>query len=494
MLDEVNLNKKISKKDYNEELDVLKFRLGELQRELRNAKIPFIMVFEGWEASGISLICNKVIRSFDPRGYVMYPIGKPGDLEAIMPFFWRFWEKIPPKSQITIFDRSWYSRIIYENIKNSRQCRKNLNYAEIFERQLLDDGYLILKFFIHISKKEQKKRFKKSETDPCLKYYLENSDWNPKDDYDRYYPYIDDMLSETSTESAPWNIIEADNTEYAVIKTYKTIIKEIEDFLCRQNTSDTFFAHIKNKYRPEKFTLPDAEPENPLSKPEYLNLKDKYGESIRNLQAELYKNKIPLIVLYEGWDAAGKGGSIIRFTEYLNPRGYRIIPVSAPTESELQYNYLWRFYNHLPKPGKIRIFDRSWYGRVLVERVEGLCSDYEWQRAYQEINEFESQILDWGAILIKFWMHIDKNEQLRRFEERQYNPYKQWKITEDDWRNRSKWDEYESAISDMIRITSTELCPWNIVLGNNKYNARIQTLATISHEVSRRLLENQNEN
>lgn len=487
MLDEADLGKKILKEHYDEEINSLKLRLGELQRDLRNAKIPVIMVFEGWDASGISNICNKIIRSIDPRGYTLYPTGKPTEHELSMPFFWRFWAKIPPKGYIAIFDRSWYSRILYENIKYAEKCRRAINYAEIFERQLFDDGYLIIKFFLHISKKEQKKRFKKSSSDPCLKFYLENTDWNPKDDYDKYYPYIDDLLNQTNTGYAPWNIIEADDIDYAVIKTYHKIIKIAEDALCCQKTSDRYFEHMKSNYYQNHFTLPEATPKNPLQKSEYSKIKDKYGENLQKLQAELYKNKIPLIILYEGWDAAGKGGAIVRLTQYINPRGYRIIPVSAPTESELQYNYLWRFYNNLPKPGRIRIFDRSWYGRVLVERVEGLCLDNEWQRAYHEINEFEAQIIDWGAIIVKFWMHIDKKEQLRRFEERQYNPYKQWKITEDDWRNRSKWDQYESAVSDMIRLTSTETCPWNIVLGNNKYNARIQTLATISHAVESRL-------
>ena len=487
MLENTSHGKKISKAEYEKEQEALKLRLGELQRELSKAKVPVIIVFEGWQASGISAVCNMVIRSIDSRGYTMYSTGKPDEYEARMPFFWRFWNKIPFKGHIAVFDRSWYSRIMRENIKEEAGCRRALYYANIFERQLSDDGYLIIKFFFHISKKEQKKRFKDDGLDPCFKYYLKKMDWNPKEDYEKYYPLIDDMLSETNSEFAKWNIIEADNTEYAALKTYKILINSIEDFLNLKNRADFVFLKIDNAYYPEKFPLPDANPKNPLSKDEYSLLKENTGEKIKNLQAELYKKKISLIVLYEGWDAAGKGGSIIRFTEYLNPRGYRIIPTTAPNDTEKEYNYLWRFYKNLPKPGAIRIFDRSWYGRVLVERVEGFCPDYEWQRAYREINEFESQILDSNAVIVKFWMHINRDEQLKRFHERQSNPYKQWKITDEDWRNRAKWNQYEDAVSDMIRLTGTKQCPWNIVLGNNKYNARIQTLETILHSAEEKI-------
>ncbi|MBP2132737.1 polyphosphate kinase 2 (PPK2 family) [Methanomicrobium sp. W14] len=493
MLKNVNPDLKISKHDYNEEIDSLKLRLGELQRELRNSKIPVIIVFEGWDAAGIAKVCNKVIRSFDPRGYTLYHIGDPGTAEKSMPLFWRFWKRIPSKGNIVIFDRSWYSRILHEDIRISRKCRVSINYSGIFERQLYDDGYLIIKLFLHISKHEQKKRFKNPDDDPCLKYYIKNTDWNPNDDYDKYYPYIDDILNETDYDFAPWNIIESDDPNFAVIKTYRLLIKYAEDFLSARKTSDSQFARLKYIPAPERFTLPDAEPDNPLNRDDYLKLKKKHGKEIQKLQAELYKKRIPLILLFEGWDASGKGGAIVRFTEYLNPRGYRIIPISAPSDAELKYNYLWRFYKELPIPGMIRIFDRSWYGRVLVERVEELCSDYEWQRAYHEINELEEQLLEWGAVVIKFWMHIDKDEQLRRFRERQNNPYKQWKITEEDWRNRSKWDKYELAVSDMVRLTSTEKCPWNIVLGNNKYNARIQTLSTIENEIKSKIQEIKNE-
>ncbi len=200
---------------------------------------------------------------------------------------------------------------------------------------------------------------------------------------------------------------------------------------------------------------------------------------LRQLGYQVYLQKRPVIILFEGWDAAGKGGAIKRITEKLDPRGYVVYPISSPHGEDRTRHYLYRFWRRLPERGQIAIFDRSWYGRVLVERVEGFACEAEWKRAYKEINSFERQLRDFGAILAKFWIHISREEQLRRFEERKAIGYKAWKLTDEDWRNREKWEAYEEAVEEMLVKTSTATSPWTLIEGNDKYWARTKVLAKV---------------
>jgi polyphosphate kinase 2 (PPK2 family) len=226
------------------------------------------------------------------------------------------------------------------------------------------------------------------------------------------------------------------------------------------------------------------------SKDEYKPLLEKYQEELRKLQFVTYRQRIPVVIVFEGWDAAGKGGCIIRLTNPLNPRGYVVDPIGPPNDYEKLHHYLWRFYPKFPRKGHITIFDRSWYGRVLVERVEKFCREDEWHRAYHEINSMEERMARSGVVIIKFWLHIDQDEQLRRFEEREKSDYKNWKITEEDWRNREKWDDYNLAVNTMIRKTSTPEAPWTIVPANNKYYARIFTIKTVIEAIEKKIQEN----
>jgi polyphosphate kinase 2 (PPK2 family) len=218
-----------------------------------------------------------------------------------------------------------------------------------------------------------------------------------------------------------------------------------------------------------------------LTKDEYVRDLIRYQLQLRALAYQLYVQKRPLVIVYEGWDAGGKGGNIKRITEKLDPRGYEVYPIAAPQGEDKTHHYLYRFWRRLKPPDEKQIlfFDRSWYGRVMVERLEGFCTEEEWKRAYREINEFERQLVDFGTILAKFWIHISKGEQLHRFQARQETPYKAWKLTDEDWRNRQKWDQYEEAINDMLLKTSTLTAPWTIVEGNCKWYARVKTLRTL---------------
>jgi len=208
---------------------------------------------------------------------------------------------------------------------------------------------------------------------------------------------------------------------------------------------------------------------------------------MRDLEHEVYKKRLSVIMVYEGWDAAGKGGNIKRLLKMMDPRGYEVIPIAAPNDIEKAHHYLWRFWKAIPKAGHIAIFDRSWYGRVMVERVEGFCIEEEWKKAYREINEMEEQLVNFGTVLIKFWLQVDRAEQLKRFKERQQNPHKQWKITDEDWRNRKKWIQYKTAVDEMLLRTSTSYAPWTIIESNSKLYARIKVLKTVIEEIEKKL-------
>jgi polyphosphate:AMP phosphotransferase len=364
-------------------------------------------------------------------------------------------------------------------------------YEEIlaFERQQCDEGAVVIKFWLHISKKEQEKRFKAQEKIRALSWKIGKDEWKQHKQYNKYIKAAEEMIERTNTAQAPWIVIEAHDKEYATLKIFETLANTWETALARSS------AVKKSAGEPQLSDLP-AHNVTVLSKLDLTQKlgKDEYSEQIgdlkdriRLLEYEIYTRRIPVVICYEGCDAAGKGGNIKRLTENLDPRGYEVIPIAAPTHEELAHHYLWRFANCIPKAGHITIFDRTWYGRVMVERIEGFCSPEAWQRAYREINEFEAHLANFGTVIVKFWLHIDQNEQLQRFKERQKIKWKQWKLTDEDWRNRKKWPQYETAINDMLSKCSTTYAPWTIIEANDKYFARVKALRTVVKAIEKRL-------
>ena len=483
MFEKYDLTKKTDERTYAKEIAPLQERLGVLQRELREKKIPVIIVMEGWNASGITNTIHEIIRFLDPRGFNLYSTGTPTDEEQAHPFLWRFWVNTPAKGRIAIFARSWYSRMLAEKVsgiewkKNIKQAITAINH---FERQLTDDGTIIIKFFLHISADEQKKRLNERDTNPLTSWMITKGDWDFHHLYDSMLPVVEESINETDSSNAPWTIVEATDTNYTVLTCYQTLIKmlekrsaEISGNRKKRQADDS----IKNPRRVE--VKRRAQPTISLPKEEYQIQIAAAQVRVRDLHYVLYKRKIPLIIVFEGWDAAGKGGTIMRLVRDLNPRGYDVMPVSRPNDMELEHHYLWRFIRHYPKAGHITLFDRSWYGRVLVERVEGLATEYEWRRAYNEINEVEGDFVENGGGLVKCWLEVSKDEQLRRFHQRETDPLKQWKITEEDWRNREKWDLYEAATDEMLARTSTKSAPWTIIESDDKWYARLKTLQTV---------------
>ena len=516
MLEKVDLTKKISKEEYKEKMPQLEARLGRLQRECKALGIPIMIVFEGFGASGKGLQIGRLIQSMDPRGFEVHPIKNETEEERMHPFMWRFWTKTPAKGRIAIYDGSWYRRVLidrFEKRTKNKELADAFHSINSFEEQLSEDGTLIIKLLLDIDKKEQKKRFNKLEKNKETAWRVTQGDKERNVHYDEYAAMMEDMLFKTDTDYAPWTIIESMDKRFATLKIYTTVIKAMADQIekvqeekeekeakkladaeaASESKADAVAEIAKEADEEMKdlqvSILSKADLSLHYTREEYKEKLDKLQKKMEKLHGELYRRRIPVVLGFEGWDAGGKGGAIKRLTERMDARGYVVNPTASPNDIEKAHHYLWRFWRAMPKDGHVALFDRTWYGRVMVERIEGFCTTEEWKRAYKEINDMEKDLYDAGAIVIKFWMHIDKDEQERRFRERQENPEKQWKITDEDWRNREKWDQYEDAVNEMLMRTSTDYAPWIVVEGNDKYYARVKVLRTVVEAIEARLRE-----
>ena len=494
MLEQIDLEQTISKADYKKQAAQLRQELSVLAQQVRQAKLPVLLLFEGWGAAGKGNLISKLIAQFDPRGFRVYSNAAREPFEQRRPLLWRYWQQLPERGQIAVLDRSWYQDISVGRIEedlSDAQFQRRVNNILAMERQLTDDGYLILKFFLHISRKEQKARFESLTQHKNTQWRVTEQDRRRNRHYDRYFRAFDDMLSATNTPNAPWHILACDDKYSPRLAMLQIVRDQLQAALQQQKQPAS--PSIQEPVFPGPFVL------TPMPELSQISLEQRvedevYKKRLNQLQKELadlhnkiYRKQVPVIIGYEGWDAAGKGGNIKRVTAALDPRGYEVIPIAAPSREELNHQYLWRFWNHIPKTGHIAIFDRTWYGRVMVERIEGFCSQTDWHRAYQEINEFERELWDWGAVVIKFWLHIDQNEQLARFHDRQNTPEKRWKITDEDWRNREKWPLYEQAVNDMLHYTSTDFAPWHIIESQDKKYGRLKALQIILDEINKRL-------
>ena len=491
MLEKIDLNKFMEKEDYKKEFDSLSIELGALQREARDLKLPIIVLFEGFEAAGKGTLINKLLLPLDPRGYdVIKRFECPSETDN-RPYFYKFWKTIPKRGDISIVNESWYKALLADKVLK-RTSSDEVEYLSdetvSFESQLVADGYLIVKFFLYISKEEQNNRIKKLEKNKDESWRVTDEVLKLHKKYEKFLDAAEIVFEKTDTAFAPWTIIEATDKHYATVKIFKSLIEAIK-FKIETVKSGRREPVLFESFYPtnNSSALSNIDLNKSLTYEEYIAKLHPLQKEIHDLQFRLWKEGVPVIVAFEGWDAAGKGGSIKRLTEAMDPRGYTVVPIGAPNDYELAHHYLWRFWQNVPEKGNITIFDRTWYGRVLVERVEKLCSDFDWQRAYSEIKQMEKQFTNFGIILLKFWLHIDKQTQLERFEEREKNPFKHWKITEDDWRNRSKWDDYLPAVEEMLIRTSTKESPWNIIEANDKHFARIKVLETFLIKVKESL-------
>lgn len=488
MLEKIDLSRSVDKETYKQAQKEYGARLGLLQRRLKEAGVPVVILFEGMGAAGKGVQINHLIQALDPRGFDVYASNRVTEEEAGRPFLWKFWTLTPEKGRIAIFDRSWYRKVLidrFDKATKKKEVPEAFQDIRSFEKQLTDDGTVIIKLFLYIDQAEQKKRFKKLEDSRETSWRVTENDWARNRHYDEYLQMNEEMLEKTDTEYAPWNIIEATDKNYAAMKILKCVTETLEDVMVKR-ASDGAVAAAKAAgtsadldQRYQNGVLSGVDLNKSLTRDEYKTQIDALQKRLEFLHSELYRRKIPVVIGFEGWDAGGKGGAIKRLTSHLDPRGYQVCPTAAPNDIEKKHHYMWRFWNRMPKAGHVAIFDRTWYGRVMVERIEGFCKEEDWKRAYTEINEMEAHMANAGAIVLKFWLQIDKDEQERRFKERMETPDKQWKITDEDWRNRDKWDQYELAVNEMLVRTSTTYAPWIVVEGNDKYYARVKVLRTV---------------
>lgn len=461
-------------------------RLARLQRLVKEFDISVLIIIDGWESSGKGYVINDLMRGLDPRSSKVQLVEKPSDQESSKPFLWRFWRKIPKKGDIAIFDRSFYYKAMNDLNISEEELERDITDISAMEKQLFDDNMVIIKYFLNISEETQKERIEKLKKDENGEFFIIEEDIYQNNNYNKYLEHFERILELSNFNFSPWRMVPAENRKLAS----KYILGKSVDLI--QQGIDIFLARNRKKNSEKKAIIyEDIIGKLDLS----LSVSDEfYDDNIKKLQKEardialqFYIKGIPCVLAFEGMDAAGKGGAIERLTRYMDPRGYEVIPTSAPDETELSYNYLWRFYRDFPNEGRISIFDRSWYGRVMVERIEGFADEYEWKRAYDEINQMEKHLHNFGTLVLKFFICIDKDEQLERFKDREKEANKLYKITDEDWRNRDKWDEYIVAMNEMLVRTNTEYAPWIIVEGNDKQYARLKVLEKFI-EYGRRIL------
>jgi len=484
MFETAELGRKIGKKEYEAELPALRTDLLRLQFELRDRDFPVIVLLAGNDRKSCNEVLNVLHEWLDPRFLQANAWGRPTDEVRERPIFWRYWRALPPRGRIGIFVRAWTMQAMVLRLLDEideAALADLVGHVRRFEGELVEDGALVLKFWFHMTEKKLRKRLESAKKDREAVLMIKKQDRRIYGDYERAMQTMEHVLRRTSTGEAPWQIIESGDDRYRNL----TVGRALRDALAgRINGASE--ADVKAPAPPTPPLTGD-----PLTVLDRVDLtrsleKDDYQKALKRGQARLNRAArdarelgVPSVLVFEGWDAAGKGGIVRRLTAAMDAAQYRVIPIAAPTDEERAYHYLWRFWRHLPRAGQMTVYDRSWYGRVLVERVEGFATEDEWRRAYAEINDFEEQLVDHGTVLLKFWLHIDKDEQLRRFQAREQTPFKKYKITADDYRNRERWDEYELAVNEMVQRTSTDVARWHLVPANSKRWARVEVLRTV---------------
>ena len=462
-------------------------KLAANQIRIKEAKVPVMVIFEGWGSAGKGSVLSRVIKDMDPRFFQVSTLdAEPTEDARRYPFLWRYMVEIPEAGQFRFYDTFWMEEVTHSHVKGDLDTDtydQRIDSINMCERQLVDNGYLVMKFFFHIGQKEQRRRLDALAANENTSWRVDESDVWENDHYDECLDVYDRYLRDTNRSSAPWYIIDARDRAWATLQVLEFLNMGVDVAIHNRGIA----APLRQNVFPLKKVTPLAQIDldKTLTDKEYHEQLKALHVRLRELHYTAYRKRIPVVICYEGWDAAGKGGNIKRITSALDPRGYVVHPIASPEPHEKARHYLWRFWNRLPKSGHIAIFDRTWYGRVMVERLEGFCSENDWQRAFNEMNEFEKELVDAGVVVIKFWVQIDSQTQLERFTDRQNTPEKQWKITEEDWRNREKWDLYEQAVDEMLRKTSTTFAPWHVLESVDKHYARIKALQIVVDTLER---------
>jgi polyphosphate:AMP phosphotransferase len=490
MFDSADLEHKIDKLTYRHEVPHLRESLLNAQVDLNHdGRFPVIIVIAGVEGAGKSEVVNILSEWMDPRFLVTTAFDDATDEERERPRMWRYWRALPPKGRVGILFGAWHTEPVVDRVFrriSSSEFDKRIAEIMRFEQMLADEGALILKFWFHLTKKQQKKRLSALEKDPKTRWRVTSRDWKYFKRFDAFEETAVKLTRQTSTGEAPWIVVAGADSAYRNLTVGRTILAAMRERLGEKPAGKL---PDKNPLLPpvDHLTVLRAlDLDQPLTEEQYGEAREKWQGRLATLTRDTKFKRTGVVAVFEGNDAAGKGGAIRRVTQALDARLYQGISIAAPTEEERAKPYLWRFWRHIPRLGRVALFDRSWYGRVLVERVEGFCAEADWMRAYGEINDFERDLVEHDLVVVKFWLAIDKEVQLKRFREREKTSFKRFKITAEDWRNRKKWDAYEAAVCDMVDRTSTEFAPWTLVEANNKYFTRIKVLRTMCKAIEER--------
>jgi len=484
MFEATKAGRTVDKASFKIQQETLRTQLLEVQRELLQTDIPVIVLISGVEGAGKGEVVNCLNEWLDTRGVRTFAFWDETDEERQRPRYWRFWNAIPARGELAILFGGWYQTLIEQRFRglcNDAEMDTELNRIVDFERMLINDGALIVKFWFHLSEQSQKARLKELSRDDRGRWKMLPEKGGFHAYYHEYERVAEHIVRHTDRGISPWYLVEAENRHYRDLTVGKTLLHAIKIRLSQPPTVELLPPTSSHLELPEvpsaRITLLDQlDLSRSLDRQTYKSELSALQAQLNELAWEAYNKKRSLVLVFEGVDAGGKGGAIRRFTNAIDARLYRAIPIAAPTDEEKAHHYLWRFWRHIPRAGYITIYDRSWYGRVLVERVEGFATDSEWRRAYAEINQFEAQLAESGTVLLKFWLQVSEEEQLRRFEDREKVPYKRFKITDEDWRNREKWPQYKAAVNEMVVHTSTEYAAWTLVEGDDKPYARIKVL------------------
>ncbi len=492
MFESASLKHVVDKAVYKREEPMLRAQLLNAQFDLQARKqFPVVIVIGGVEGAGKGETVNLLHEWMDPRHLVTAAFDDPTQDERERPPMWRYWQQLPGKGKIGLYFGAWHTEPIVKRVFNQltdAELDQNISAARRFEKMLSDEGALVLKFWFHLTKKQQRQRLEELESHKDTAWRVGPEEWRFYEKHDKFERVAEHYLRRTSTGEAPWIVVAGADANYRSLTVGQTLLAAL-----RERLDDKPVERLPDKTPPilpsiDKLNIVKAlHLEQKLDKGDYESQLAKWQSRLAHLTRHKSFNKLALVTVFEGMDAAGKGGAIRRVTQALDARQYRGVSIAAPSEEERAQPYLWRFWRHVPRKGRFTLFDRSWYGRVLVERVEGFCVEADWMRAYSEINDFESELSRHHIVVVKFWLAISKEEQLRRFKLREATSFKRFKITDEDWRNRKKWDAYESAVCDMVDRTSTQRAPWTMVEANNKNYARIKVLKTLCKAVEEKL-------
>ncbi len=493
MLKAAEVGNKVSKEQFNAAIPDLRVDLINAQYDLRDADFPVIIWIAGDDRIGANDVVNRINEWMDARYINTRVFADFSEEEEGRPPLWRLWRSVPPKGRTAVF-AGGLMRIVAMRMAgelDETYFSKWVHHIAVMQDELVSEGALVLKFFIHTPVEKQRKKLKRAEGNPDEGWLVDQRDWAAVDHLGPAIPLIEQLLRQTSAPGAPWTIVESTDPRYRDLTVARTILGALTARMQQKvnpgpSVADSIFSDLEG----EASVFDSVDLTQTLDRDAYRKELAKYQRRLHKLSNEARSRGVSTVLAFEGWDAAGKGGVIRRVTGALEAGDYQVIPVAAPTAEELRYHYLWRFWRDLPPAGHTVIFDRTWYGRVLVERIEGFADPAEWQRAYDEINDFEEQLVERGYFVSKYWLHISQEEQLARFKAREATPYKQHKITDEDYRNREKWDDYVHAVDQIVLRTSSDRARWNMIAANDKLSARVAVLKSITKGLARTLRDN----